>query len=69
MIVRLRDGGMLASWNWSGIRRKLIICTRGQTMKFAFRVGRYMSRSLWDTALRPPPSAMVITVKKVAMPD
>jgi hypothetical protein len=38
-------------------------------MKFAFRVGRYMSRSLWDTALRPPPSAMVITVKKVAIPD
>jgi len=38
-------------------------------MKLAFSVGRYMSRSLWDTALRPPPSAMVITVKKVAIPS
>jgi hypothetical protein len=38
-------------------------------MKLAFRVGRYMSRSLWDTARRPPPSAIVITVKKVAIPD
>jgi hypothetical protein len=37
-------------------------------MKLAFRVGIYMSRSLWDTALRPPPSAIVMTVKKVAMP-
>jgi hypothetical protein len=37
-------------------------------MKLAFRVGRYISRSLWEMALRPPPSAMVMTVKKVAIP-
>ena len=45
-----------------------MIWTSGHTMKFAFRVGRYISRSLCDTARLPPPSAMVMTVKKVAIP-
>ena len=38
-------------------------------MKFAFIVGKYMSRSLCDTARLPPPSATVMTVKKVAIPS
>lgn len=61
-------GVKLTSWNWIGITLKLIIWTRGQTIKLALRVGRYISRSLFDTARRPPPSATVMTVKNVAIP-
>jgi hypothetical protein len=56
------------SWNWIGINRKLMIWTSGQTKKLAFSVGRYISRSLWVTARRPPPSAIVMTVKNMAIP-
>jgi hypothetical protein len=58
----------LTNWNWMGIMRKLMIWTNGHTMKLALSVGRYISRSLCDTARRPPPSATVMTVKKVAIP-
>lgn len=62
-------GVQLTTWNWVGRTRKFKICTAGQTIKFAFSVGRYISRNLRPTARLPPPSAMVITVKKNAMPN
>jgi hypothetical protein len=51
-----------------GIKRKLIIWTKGHTMKLALRVGTYISRNLWKTARFPPPSAIVMTVKNNAIP-
>lgn len=38
-------------------------------MKLALRVGRYISRNFCSTALFPPPSATVMTVKKLAIPE
>lgn len=37
-------------------------------MKLALSVGMYMSLSLFETALRPPPSATVMAVKKTPIP-
>jgi hypothetical protein len=45
-----------------------MICTAGQTIKLAFNVGTYISRNLCETVRRPPPSAIVITVKNNAIP-
>ena len=51
-----------------GTTRKLRICTAGHSTKLAFRVGRYTSRNFCVSALRPPPSAMVMYEKKQARP-
>lgn len=42
--------------------------TAGQRIKLALRVGKYTSWNLRVNALLPPPSAMVMNVKKQARP-